>query len=53
MSTWKTVKQLLARMFRRRSVPPLDDPFAGRPVLVRPRPPGRSGAVAVAEPDDR
>jgi len=29
------------------------DPFAHRPVPVVPKPKGRSGAVAVAEPDDR
>jgi hypothetical protein len=28
------------------------DPFAHRPVPVAPKPKGRSGAVAVAEPDD-
>jgi hypothetical protein len=28
------------------------DPFANRPVPVAPRPKGKSGAVALAEPDD-
>lgn len=28
------------------------DPFAHRPVPVAPKPKGRSGAVAVAEPED-
>jgi hypothetical protein len=28
------------------------DPFANRPAPVSPKPKGRSGAVAVAEPDD-
>jgi len=28
------------------------DPFANRPAPVAPKPKGRSGAVAVAEPDD-
>jgi hypothetical protein len=28
------------------------DPFANRPVPVVPKPKSRSGAVAVAEPDD-
>ena len=28
------------------------DPFANRPVPVSPRPKGKSGAVALAEPDD-
>jgi hypothetical protein len=28
------------------------DPFANRPVPVTPKPKGKSGAVALAEPDD-
>jgi hypothetical protein len=28
------------------------DPFAWKPAPVRPRPKGRSGSVAVAEPDE-
>jgi hypothetical protein len=28
------------------------DPFANRPAPIKPRPKSRSGAVAVAEPDD-
>jgi len=28
------------------------DPYAWKPAPLKPRPPGRSGAVAVAEPED-
>ena len=35
-----------------RSRPPSADPHAWRPVRIKPRPDRRSGAVAVAEPDD-
>ena len=29
------------------------DPYAWKPAPLKPRPPGRSGAVAVAEPEDQ
>jgi hypothetical protein len=40
--------------FRRGPLPPGSphDPYAWKPAPVRPRPKGRSSAVAVAEPDD-
>ena len=31
---------------------PPDDPYARMPARLKPRPPGRSSAIAVAEPDD-
>jgi hypothetical protein len=51
----KALKRLIARLRRRRGYRPPDierDPYARRPVPHKPMPKGRSGAVAVAEPDD-
>lgn len=48
------LRALLARLkslFRRPAEPP-HDPYADRLVLVPKRPRGRSGAVALEEPDD-
>jgi hypothetical protein len=35
-----------------RSRPPSADPYTWTPARIKPRPNSRSGAVAVAEPDD-
>jgi len=44
---------LFRRIFRWQApAEPVDDPFASVPVPRKPRPKGRSGAVALEEPDD-
>ena len=51
----RALKRLLAffGLFRGSNPPGLNrDPHAWRPVPRTPRPKGRSGAVAVAEPDE-
>src|SRR5437773_7439782 len=49
------VKRFLAWLgsWGRHRPPDSRDPYAWKPAIVKPRPKGRSGAVAVAEPDDR
>jgi len=52
---FRALKRLLLRLaFWRSDRPPgrRHDPHAWRPVPRTPRPKGRSGAVAVAEPDE-
>ena len=51
----RALKRLLDLLgWRRRSQPPGSprDPYAWKPIPHQPRPPGRTGAVAVAEPED-
>ena len=51
----KALKRLLAWLGFARGTPPPGsprDPYAWKPAPVRPRPRGRTSAVAVAEPDD-
>jgi hypothetical protein len=52
----KDLLQRVLRFFGLLSEPPNPgspaDPYAWKPAPVRPRPKGRSGAVAVAEPDE-
>ena len=43
--------EYLQRLLRRRPAEPTD-PYAGKLAPVRKGPPGRSGAVAVAEPEE-
>ena len=50
-----TIRRVLAWLrFRQWPLPPGSphDPFAWKPAPLKPRPKGRSGAVAVAEPDE-
>jgi len=57
----RTLRRLFGAIlgrFRRLSQPPVspatpEDPYAWQPVRLRPHPGGKSGAVAVAEPDDQ
>ena len=52
---FRALKRLFAflGLWRRGHAPGRDhDPYAWRPVPRTPRPKGRSGAVAVAEPDE-
>ena len=37
---------------RRGDSPPARDPYARKPAPLKPHPKGRSGSVALAEPDD-
>lgn len=47
------LRSLFGFRWRRRRPPGAgSDPYAWRPVPLRPRPGGRSAAVAVAEPED-
>ncbi len=55
MSKLSRFRELLVRMLRRvarREPEPPRYPYADRLAPVKPRPKGRSGAAAVAEPDE-